>query len=144
MKALTWWLRIVAVLYLLEGVGLTLMAFFDPDRFASMWASVPVGTLDALAIRGTRMAGLPGVLTWALLGVLLMVYSRVPERAGLLVVVVALWELVVWLPTDLVGLASGFEVPRAVTLIAIHLVIGVAGLLLLRRARRAADLAPAA
>lgn len=141
MKALTWWLRIVGVLYLLEGGLLTLAPLFDASAFAALWASVPTGTLDEIAVRGIRMAGLPGVLTWVLFGVLLMVYSRVPERAGLLVVVVALWELVVWLPTDLVGLASGFEVPRAVTLIAIHLVIGVAGLLLLRRARRVAGLA---
>ena len=144
MKALTWWLRIVAALYLLEGAGLTLAALFDPGAFAAIWASVQAGTLDEIAVRGIRMAGLPGVLTWVFFGVLMAIYSRVPERAGWLVLVVALWELLVWLPTDLVGLASGFEVPRAVTLIAIHLVIGVTGLLARQRARRAAALAPAA
>ena len=71
-------------------------------------------------------------MTWALLGVTMLIFSRKPERARLLVTIVAAWELLVWLPVDLVGLSSGFAVPRALTLITIHAVIGVSGLLLLR------------
>ena len=132
MKTLTWWLRIVGALYVVEGGGLALAGFFDPNAFAAIWASTDVGALDEVAVRGIRIAGLPGVLTWALLGVMMLIFSRMPERARLLVTIVATWELLVWLPVDLVGLSSGFAVPRALTLITIHAVIGVSGLLLLR------------
>jgi hypothetical protein len=120
---------------LLEGVGLTAAALFDPGAFAAIWASTEPGVLDGVAVRGTVMAGLPGVLTWALLGALLWIYSRAPAKARLLVIVVAAWELLVWAPTDLVGLLNGFEAPRAWTLIAIHAAIGVSGIVVLRRAR---------
>jgi hypothetical protein len=138
MKPLTWWLRIVGVLYLLEGGGLTLMALFAADQFAATWASAPVGSLDDIAVRGIRVAGLPGVLTWVLLGVMMLIFSRVPARASLLVVTVAAWELLVWLPADLVGIFSGFATARAISLITFHVVVGVSGLLLLRRSRTAA------
>jgi hypothetical protein len=131
MNKLAWWLRVVGVLYLLEGGGLTLAGFFDPSAFAAIWASTDVGVLDEMAVRGIRVAGLPGVLTWVLLGVMMLIFSRMPERARVLVITVAAWELLVWLPVDLVGLSSGFAVPRALSLIAIHVSIGVSGLLLL-------------
>jgi len=132
MRPLQWWLRIVGVLYVLEGVGLSLAAFFDPSEFASIWSATEVGTLDEVAVRGIRIAGLPGVLTWVLLGVMMLVFSRFPARAGVLVVTVAAWELLVWLPVDLVALFNGFGVPRAATLITIHTLIGVSGIVLLR------------
>jgi hypothetical protein len=40
----------------------------------------------------------------------------------------------VWAPTDIVGLFNGFELPRAVALLTIHALIGVTGILVLRRA----------
>ena len=132
MKKLKWWLRIVGVLYIVEGGGLALAGLFDPNAFAAIWASTEVGALDEVAVRGIRVAGLPGVLTWVLLGVMMLILSRMPERARVLVITVAAWELLVWLPVDLVGLSSGFAVPRALTLIAIHASIGVSGLVLLR------------
>jgi hypothetical protein len=102
MKPLTWWLRIVGALYLVEGIGLSLAALLDPDAFAAIWASAPAGTLDAVAVRGIRIAGLPGVLTWGL-------------------------------PVDLVALFNGFGASRALTLGAIHVIIGVSGIMVLRR-----------
>ena len=136
MTALKWWLRIVGSLYLIEGVGLTAQAYFVPANFAAAWASVPAETLDAVAVRGMLVAGMPGVLTWVLLGALLWIFSRAPARARMLVIVVAAWELLVWAPLDVIGLLNGFEVGRAATLIAIHVVIGVSGILVLRRAPR--------
>jgi hypothetical protein len=130
-----WWMRIVGTLYLLEGLGVTAQAYFAPAEFAAIWASSPAETLDELAVRGALMGGLPGVLTWVLLGALLWIYSRAPASARLLVIVVAAWELLVWLPLDLVGLANGFEAGRAAALIGIHLAIGVSGVLVLRRAQ---------
>jgi hypothetical protein len=106
---------------------------FDRAQFAAMWASTQPGVLDAVAVRGTVMAGLPGVLTWVLLGALMWIYSRVPAQARVLIIVVAAWELLVWAPLDLFGLLNGFEIGRAVALIAIHVAIGISGIVLLRR-----------
>jgi hypothetical protein len=135
MTALKWWLRIVGSLYLLEGIGIAAQAFFVPAEFAAIWASVPAETLDAIAIRGMLIAGLPGVLTWVLLGALMWIYSRVPEKARVLVIVVVAWELLVWAPVDVIGVFNGFVVPRALALLAIHAAIGISGLVLLRRQR---------
>ena len=88
MPAIKWWLRIVGALYLLEGVGLTAQAFFARDAFAATWASTPAGALDAIAVRGTLMAGLPGVMTWVLLGALMWIFSGTPTKARVLVIVV--------------------------------------------------------
>jgi hypothetical protein len=129
-----WWLRIVGSLYLLEGIGIAAMAFFDPAEFAAIWASVPAETLDAIAVRGMLVAGLPGVLTWVLLGAMMWLCSSAPLKARLLVVVVVAWELLVWAPTDVVGFLNGFEIGRAAVLIAIHAAIGVSGILVLRSA----------
>jgi hypothetical protein len=136
MTPLKWWLRIVGSLYVLEGVGLSAAALFDAETFASIWASSPVGTLDEVAVRGIRIAGLPGVLTWVLLGAMMLIFSRIPARARVLIITVAAWELLVWLPVDLVALSNGFAIPRAISLVTIHVVIGGTGILLLRRAPR--------
>jgi hypothetical protein len=72
-----------------------------------------------------------------LLGSLMWIYSRIPAKAGLLIVVVAAWELLVWAPTDIVGLLNGFEVPRVVALLTIHALIGITGIWVLRRASAA-------
>lgn len=141
MKPLKWWLRIIGILYLVEGIGLSLAALFDPDAFAAIWASAPAGTLDEVAVRGMRIAGLPGVLTWVLLGAMMLIYSRSPERARVLVITVIAWELLVWLPVDLVALFNGFAVPRALTLSTVHIAIGVSGMLLLRQESRARAIA---
>lgn len=134
MTSLKWWMRIVGALYLMEGGGLSLMALFATDEFAAMWASAPVASLDEVAVRGTLIAGLPGVLTWVLLGIMLLIFSRVPARARVLVVTVVAWELLVWVPSDLIGFFNGFAVGRVVGLITVHAVIGVSGMLVLRQA----------
>ena len=82
-----------------RGFGLTAQAFFARDAFAAIWASTPEGALDAIAVRGMVMAGLPGVMTWVLLGALMWIFSGVPAKARVLVIVVAAWELLVWAPT---------------------------------------------
>jgi hypothetical protein len=122
------------VVYLLEGLGLTAAALFDRAQFAAIWASTEPGVLDAVAVRGTLMAGLPGVLTWVLLGAMLWIYSRAPAQARGLVIVVVAWELLVWAPLDMAGMFNGFEVPRALTLLGIHAVIGISGIVVLRGA----------
>jgi len=102
-ERLTWWLRIVGCLYLLEGGGLSLQVLFARDSFAAFWASTRVGALDEVAGRGVLLAGLPGVLTCVLLGAVMLVFSRGPARSGGLVMIAAAWELLVWLPVDLMS-----------------------------------------
>jgi hypothetical protein len=136
MKALKWWSRIVGSLYLIEGIGLTAQALLVPAQFAALWASVPADTLDAVAVRGMSVAGMPGVLTWVLLGAMLWIFSSAAAQARMLVIVVVAWELLVWAPLDVIGLLNGFEVGRVVALVAIHAVIGGSGIVVLRRAPR--------
>ena len=133
MKAVKWWMRVVGALYLMEGIGLALMATFVPGEFAEMWATAEPGSLDAVAVRGTLVAGMPGVLTWVLLGAMLWFHSRAPAEARLLVIIVIAWELLVWLPLDLVGYFNGFSAGRAASLIAVHVAIGASGIAALRR-----------
>jgi hypothetical protein len=109
------------------------MAIADPDAFAAIWASTEPGVLDTVAVRGTLVGSLPGVLTWLLLGIMLWLHSRAPANARLLAVIVIAWELLVWLPLDVVGLLNGFEAGRAAALIATHALIGISGLVILRR-----------
>ena len=132
MKLARWWMRVVGAFYLMEGIGLTLMASLAPNEFAEMWATAAPGSLDDIAVRGTLIAGLPGVLTWVLFGSTLWFLSRVPERSRLLIVLVVAWELFIWLPLDLLGLLNGFSGERALGLIAFHLVVGVSGIFALR------------
>jgi hypothetical protein len=132
MTVAKWWLRVVGSLYLLEGGGLTFMAFLAPDQFAATWAVAPVGSIDALGVRGALIGGLPAVLTWVLLGAMLWIYSRAPARARVLMIVVAAWELLVWIPVDVVSTLQVFDVGRVV-LSSIHAVIGISGILILRR-----------
>lgn len=134
MTALKWWLRIVGTLYLLEGLGITATALFTPAEYAAMWTSTTADQVDAIAVRGILVAGLPGTLTWVLLGALLWAFSRAPAQARVLVIVVVLWELLVWAPVDVIGLFNGFELGRVAALIAIHVAIGVSGIVVLRRA----------
>jgi len=134
MTAAKWWLRIVGALYLLEGVGLTAMALLAPEQFAATWAVAPVGSIDALGVRAALIGGLPGVLTWVLLGALAWIYSRAPAGARTLIVVVVAWELLVWIPVDVVSTLQVFDIGRIV-LSTIHAVIGISGIVVLRRLR---------
>jgi hypothetical protein len=134
MTAAKWWFRIVGTLYLLEGIGLTAMALLAPDQFAATWAVAPVGSIDALGVRAALIGGLPTVLTWVLLGALLWIYSRAPAQARVLIIVVAAWELLVWIPVDAVSTLQIFDAGR-IALSTIHAVIGISGLLVLRALR---------
>jgi len=132
MAGAKWWLRIVGSLYLLEGVGLTAMALLDPPRFAATWALSPVGSVDALGVRAALIGGLPGVMTWVLFGALAWWQSRAPVRARTLIIVIAAWELLVWIPVDVISTLQVFDAGR-IWLSTIHAIIGLTGFLILRR-----------
>jgi hypothetical protein len=110
------------------------MALLAPDQFAATWAVAPVGSIDELGVRAALIGGLPGVLTWVLLGAMMWIYSRAPTRARVLIVVVTAWELLVWIPVDVVSTLRVFDGGRLV-LSTIHAVIGISGILILRRLR---------
>lgn len=132
MAAAKWWLRVVGALYLLEGIGLTAMALLAPDQFAATWAVAPVGSIDELGVRAALIGGLPGVLTWVLLGAMAWIYSRTPARGRVLIIVVVAWELLVWIPVDAVSTLHVLDTGRIV-LSAIHAAIGLSGIAILRR-----------
>ena len=132
MTAASWWLRIVGSLYLIEGVGLTLLAWAEPATFAGVWASAPPESLNEVAVTGALIGGLPGTLTWVLLGALMWIYSRVPAQARVLFIVVTAWELLVWIPVDVVSMFPVF-LPGRMVLSLIHAVIGISGIVVLRR-----------
>jgi hypothetical protein len=130
--AAKWWLRIVGTLYLLEGGGLTAMAVLAPDQFAATWAVAPVGSIEALGVRAALISGLPGVMTWVLLGGMAWIYSGAPVRGRLLIVIIVAWELLVWISVDVVSTLHVFDQGRIV-LSAIHAAIGITGIVILRR-----------
>ena len=132
MTAAKWWLRIVGTLYLLEGGGLTLMGLSSPEQFAATWAVAPVGSVNDIGVRAALIGGLPGVLTWVLLGAMAWIYSRTPARGRVLIIVIAAWELLVWIPVDAVSTLHVFDTGRIV-LSSIHAVIGISGIVILRR-----------
>ena len=133
MRSLKWWLWIVGILYVLEGGGLTLMRVFDPDLAAAVWtASQETGQLDTLATQAVLVPSLFVTLSWLVLGVLMLSFIRTPERGRSLVVAVVALELFAWIPLDSLALSYGWSVPRGVTLLVIHVAIGVGGILALR------------
>lgn len=137
MKLLKAWMMIVGALYLMEGIGLMALARLAPDEFAAIWATTSPASLDEIAVRGIMVAGLPGVLTWVMLGSMLWFYAREPRSARLLILIVISWELLVWLPLDVIGFFNGFDAGRAAVLSLIHAILGVSGILALRRLPRA-------
>jgi hypothetical protein len=133
MRGLKWWLWIVGIFYVLEGGGLTLLRLFDPEGAAAIWtASGEAGQLDALALEAVLVPSLFVTLSWLVLGVLMLGFARTPERGRSLVAAVVALELFAWIPLDAVALSYGWSVPRGVTLLVIHLAIGVGGILALR------------
>ena len=70
-----------------------------------------------------------------MLGVLMLSFARTPERGRSLVAAVVALELFAWIPLDAMALTYGWSVPRGAILLAIHLAIGVSGILALRASR---------
>jgi len=132
MKKLTWWLWIAGALYLLLGVSNVIYMIIDPSFVAA--GMVPVSyTSDAVTITSLVHTWLPSSLSFAVLGVLMFYYARQPIQARLLVLIVALLELLVWVPYDVVWFAVGLPVAPAIPFMLAHLILGVTGILFLRQ-----------
>jgi len=133
MTRLTWWIRIVGAFYLLQFV---MMAFVR----APISAVAPEGTL-AQASAGNPLARFL-VDTWitfglevGAIGAALLIASRIPEQAKVLVWTVIGIELVRGIVNDLYMIARGYDLTVYMIWIAIHTVVIVTGLLFLRGAR---------
>ena len=62
----------------------------------------------------------------------MLYFARQAARAGVLVIVIVALELLAWAPIDMMSLGAGWPVARSGTLLAIHITIGLAGILVLR------------
>jgi hypothetical protein len=71
-------------------------------------------------------------MTWVLLGVMAWIYSGAPSRGRVLIILIIAWELLVWIPVDVVSTLHVFDTGRIV-LTTIHAAIGISGLVILRR-----------
>ncbi len=127
MKKLTWWLRIVGALYLFLGVLNVASVFLNPTGNAAYFFPATYSP-DAPTVLAVNDAYLPSALVFVALGILLLYFSREPERGRIIVLIVALLELGVWVVTDLVWLAHGFPFAFFLPFFIIHLAIGVTGL----------------
>lgn len=135
MQRLKWWMRAAGALYILQAVIAAIVLL--PIQILA-----PAGTLAAVAA-GDRTAKLL-VDTWVLfglevgtIGVALLVASRSPERAIVLVWAVIALELFRGIGHDGYMLAQGYEPSGLLVWIVIHTVLIVTGLLFLRSARSA-------
>jgi hypothetical protein len=138
MKGLKWWLWVIGIFYVLEGGGLTLLRIADPEQAAAMWtATQEVGVLDPIAVQAILIPSLFVTLSWLVLGILLLYFTRAPARAGVLVVAVVALELFAWMPLDTVTLSYGWSPARSISLLVVHLAIAGTGILALRASRAA-------
>ena len=135
MARIKWWMRIVGVFYLLQFV---MMAFVR----APISAIGPKGAWD-LASAGDPLARFL-VDTWiafglevGVIGAGLLIASRMPEQAKVLVRTVIGIELVKGPAYDIYMILQGYDVTAYVIWIAIHSVIITTGVFSLRSARLA-------
>ena len=135
MRRLKWWMRAAGALYILQAVIAAIVLL-------PIQVLAPAGTLAAVGA-GDRTAKLL-VDTWVLFGLevgtvgaALLVASRSPERAIVLVWTVIGLELFRGIGHDGYMLVQGYEATGLVVWIVIHTVLIVTGLVFLRGARSA-------
>ncbi len=134
MNKLKWWFRIVGGFYLLLGISNVIYEIIDPQFVAK--GMVPASyTPDAVTVTALVHTWLPSSLSFLVLGVLLLYYSRQPAQARILLLVVALLELFAWVPYDVMWFVNGLPSAAGVPFLVIHVAIGVTGILFLRQAK---------
>lgn len=141
MRRLQWWMRVAGALYLLQAVIAAIVLL--PIRVLG-----PAGTL-ARAAAGEPTAKLL-VDTWvlfglevAVVGAALLLASRVPAQASVLVATVLGLELVRGIGHDIYMMVRDYDATPFVVWIVIHTVLIVTGLVFLRRAESPGLSAPA-
>ena len=131
MQTLRWWLRIVGVFYVLQFV-------LNAIVHAPISTVGPQDALD-LASAGDPLAKFL-VDTWVTfgleigaIGVALVVASRIPEQAKVLVWTIIAIELARGIANDVYMIARGYDVTVFMIWIVIHTVVILTGLLALGR-----------
>ncbi|OGA05070.1 MAG: hypothetical protein A3H35_04765 [Betaproteobacteria bacterium RIFCSPLOWO2_02_FULL_62_17] len=132
MNSLKWWMRIVGAIYLFLFI-------------AAAFLKLPISAEGPEGVLAQASAGDPTarfvVDTWVALGIwfgvlgaALLIASRIPEQARVLVWTAIGWELG-GIVIDIYKVVRGYDLTAPVTWIVIHSVIIVAGLLILRKTR---------
>ncbi len=135
MSKLTWWMRVVGILYLFLFVAATFLKL-------PIQAEGPAGILER-AESGDVTARFV-VDTWVVLGLMLgvigttlLIASRYPAKGIALVWMVIGNEFFWGIGSDIYKLARGYAAPVPVMWILIHSIIIVTGVLALRKAKSA-------
>ena len=135
MNGLKWWMRLVGAMYLFLFLAaavlkLPIRAEGPPGVLARASAGDPTATfvVDTWVTLG---------IWFAVLGIALLIASRVPGQAKALVWTIIGWELG-GIVIDIYKAARGYDLAAPVTWMVIHAIIIVAGLLALRRAQASA------
>jgi len=136
MKKLQWWMRIVGVFYLLLFLSSAIVKLPFRTLFDSVLAQAAAGDRVAMMLIDTWvMFGLEvGVI-----GAALLIASRIPGSARVLVWTVLGLELVRGIIDDIYMIARGYEVTVYVVWIIIHTVIIITGVMALRAHRSATE-----
>jgi len=132
MNGLRWWMRVVGAIYLFLFVAaaflkLPIRAEGPPDVLARASAGDPTANfvVDTWVTLG---------VWFAVLGTALLIASRIPGQARVLV-----WTIIGWegggIAIDIYKIARGYDLAGPVTWIVIHTSIILVGLFLLRRAQ---------
>ncbi len=130
MKKLTWWFRVVGLVYIFLGIGF--IPALNAARLPMMLSGfdAPIG---GIAYRGlldfTFMFGLDMLV----IGVFLLYASRQPARHIWLVWLIVALELVRGIFDDLYMIAQGYTTPIYIAFIVLHLVIIVTGIAFVRQ-----------
>ena len=133
MTKLKWWLRVVGLFYLLQFVANAIV-------LAPIRAVGPEGAL-AQASEGDPMARFL-VDTWitfgleiGAIGIVLLIASRTPNEAMLLVWAIIGIELARGIVDDIYMISRGYDLTTYLVWIVVHTLVIVTGLLVLRGAR---------
>jgi hypothetical protein len=130
MKKLTWWFRVVGIVYIFLGIGFipTLNAARLPMMLPGFDA--PIG---GVAYRGLLDFTLMFGLDLLVIGGFLLYASRHPARHTWLVWLIVALELVRGIFDDIYMIAQGYAAPFYIAFIVLHLVIIVTGITFVRR-----------
>lgn len=136
-----WWLRAVGIFYVLLFVMSAVVK-------APIREEGPAGVLD-LAARGDPLASFT-VDTWVTfglelgaVGLVLLIGSRVPDRATALIWIVAAMEIA-GIVADIYKIARGYQLRAPLTWICLHVLVIGTGMWALRQSSRAVTRHPLA
>jgi len=132
MKRLTWWFRIVGLIYVLLGIGF--IPFINAARLHLMLPGfdAPVGGVAYRALLDyTFMFGLDLLV----IGILLFYASRKPLKNMAIVWLIIALEIVRGIFHDIYMVARGYAVSIYIGFIVLHLIIIITAIVFVRQAK---------